>query len=87
MVRQRSGDADFIAVMDPGASDLTVTTVADLPDGVLGVEIAKPDGSKLIVLSAEASQTFEFAGHTLAGQLALLETSADGETTLVDVVE
>ena len=87
IVRQRATNADFISVMDPGATGLSASAVAGLPDGALGVEITKPDGTKLIILSAETPQTFEYAGHTITAQLALLETSADGETTLVDVVE
>ena len=87
IVRQRSRNADFVSVMDPGADGLVATAITGLPAGVLGVEIAVPSGSKAVVLSAEAPQTFEFAGHTITGQLALLEASAGGETTLVDVVE
>ncbi|MHC4562497.1 MAG: heparinase II/III domain-containing protein [Planctomycetota bacterium] len=70
----RTADADCVACLRP----------TDLPEGVLGVEVARADGAKDIVLSAEASQTFTYAGCEITGQVALLRVSSDGTTELVD---
>ena len=90
IIRKRARNADFVSVIAPAAGTdgpLAAGPVDNLPDGVLGAEIAKPDGSKTIVLSAEQSTAFEFDGVTIEGQLALLKTGPDGRTALVDVVK
>jgi len=89
ILRKAGRDADFVSVIDPvGEADsrLAVYPVSNLPDGVLGVEIIRPDGSKIIVLSAETPRTFRYDGKTITGQLALLRVTDDGDTELIDVV-
>jgi len=89
ILRKVGRDADFVSVIDPvgdPASRLAVRAVNEPPDGVLGVEIVRPDGSTDIILSAETARTFEFVGQSITGQLALLREVADGSIELVDVV-
>jgi hypothetical protein len=89
ILRKLGRDADFVSVIDPvGApgSRLAVRPLDEPPDGVLGVEIIRQDGSTDIILSAETPRSFEFAGHTVTGQLALLRVTDDGATELIDVV-
>jgi len=89
--RKAGRDVNFVSVMDPAAdagSRIAATPLDGLPDGVLGVELTRPDGLKDIVLSAETPQTLEFAGHAVAGQLVLLRTTPLATATqLVDTVE
>ena len=85
IVRAKADNADSVSVMSL-ADGLTVRRVDDLPDGVIGVEISRPDGHKDIVLSAEAPRTFAFAGLEIAGELALLRQAADGAISVVDAV-
>ena len=90
VLRKTGGDVDFVSVVDPaGDADnrLAVRAIENLPDGVLGVEIARLDGSKDIVLSAETSRTFQYAGQTITGQLSLLHITPDGAAELIDTVE
>ena len=89
ILRKAGRDADFVSVIDPvgnPGSRLVVRAVNEPPDGVLGVEIVRSDGSTDIILSAETARTFEFAGQSIMGQLALLREVADGPIELVDVV-
>jgi hypothetical protein len=83
IIRQRSRNADFVSVMDPDASGLIAAALTDLPAGVLGVELARPDGSRQIILSAETARAFTYAGVEVSGQVALLEMDAGG-VRLVD---
>jgi len=53
---------------------------------VLGVERVDADGTRWWVLSAEAAQTFRYAGQELTGQLALLKQAAGGEVEVVELV-
>jgi len=90
IVRKMATNADFVTVMDPASragGRISAELLADLPDGVLGVSIARPDGSQAIILSAETSQTFELAGLEITGRVALLRVSPDSEATLIDTVE
>ncbi|HDZ21895.1 hypothetical protein LCGC14_0019300 [marine sediment metagenome] len=89
IIRKRARNADFVSVIAPAAGadgPLAVGPVDNLPDGVLGVEITKPDGSKTIILSAETSRTFSYKGRKITGQLALLRIAADGAVELIDAV-
>ena len=89
IVRSRAKATDFVEVMSFGEEGSKVTScrLDDVPEGVLGVEVSQSDGTKNIVLSAESSGTFEYAGVRITGQLALLRIKADGTTELVDTVE
>ena len=89
IVRKTAANADFVSVIDPAPDGerLPAELIGDLPDGVLGVEIRRPDGTTDIVLSAETARTFAYAGHTITGQVALLRQSPDGTTALVDQTE
>jgi len=86
LLRSRGGDVDFVSVMG-FAEGLRARRLTDLPPGVLGVEIARPDGSKDVVLSAEAAQTLEYAGQSVSGRLVLLRISADGSAAVIETVE
>ncbi len=76
IVRKTASDADFVTVMNPVSNPESLTRALPLnglPDGILGVQLIKPDGSVYVVLSAEESRTFEFAGLEITGQLALVK--------------
>ena len=77
---------DFVSVMGFG-DKLTARRLDDLPEGLLGVEITREHRSKDIILSAKTVGTFEVAGVTFTGRLALLRTGPDGSTKLIDAVE
>ena len=90
LLRTTTADVDFVSVIDPatnGATPLDVERLTDLPEGVLGVAVTRPDGSRDIVLSAETARTFSYAGHDITARVALLRQGADGGTVLVDVAE
>jgi len=90
VLRTTTANADFVSVIDPvtnGAPPLDVERLTDLPDGVLGVAVTRPNGSKDIVLSAETARTFTYAGQDITGRVALLRQEANGSTVLVDVAE
>jgi len=87
IVRRRAARADFVGVIRPTDSldeSMTVRRLDALPDGLLGVEIARADGRKDILISAEQAGTFEVAGQSVTGQLALLRTTPDGGTSVVE---
>jgi len=90
IIRSNAESAGFVGVMSFGGEQgerISTRPVDDLPDGILGVEITRPDGTKHIVLSAETPGTFKYAGLKITGQLALLRVSPDGSTELIDTVE
>ena len=90
ILRATGRNVDFVGTMSFAAGDgrhVAVRRIEGLADGVLGVEITRPDGSKDIVLSADVAGTFEYAGQTITGQVALLRVSADGSAELVDTAE
>jgi len=84
ILRKHATNADFVTVMDPtsrAGGRISAELLADLPDGVLGVSIARPDGSQAIILSAETSQTFDFSGLEITGRVALVKVvPSDDET-------
>jgi len=87
ILRATGENVDFVGVMSfSGDEDgrISARRIEGLADGLLGVEIVRPDGSKDIVLSAETSCTFEYAGQTITGQVALLKVAPDGKCELVD---
>ena len=86
IVRKTATDVNFVSVIDPAATGkrLPAQLIGDLPAGVLGVEITRPDGSKDIVLSADAAKIFTYAGQTFTGQVVLLRDTVDGDTEIVD---
>ena len=86
IVRRTGTDVDFVSVMGFGEK-LLAGRLDDLPEGLLGVEITREDGSNDIILSAKTVGTFEVAGVTFTGRLALLRTGPDGSTKLIDAVE
>jgi len=85
IVRRNGTDVDFVAVMGL-TGGLAARRLDDLPAGVLGVGIAQADGSETLVLSAEASRTFRYAGQSITGQLVLLRREGDA-VTIVDTVD
>jgi len=87
ILRATGENVDFVGAMRFAADEdktAAVSRIEGLADGVLGAEIARPDGSKDIVLSAETPQTFEYAGIAIPGGLALLRVSPDGQCELID---
>jgi hypothetical protein len=88
LVRKQGNNVDFVDVLSfpPREEGREVRQVVDLPAGVLGVQLVAPDGTSQWVLSSEDSQTFEFKGQKITGQLALLEQNKGGTMKLVDVV-
>ena len=85
IVRKRGTDVDFVSVMVPAGVDSPIEArrLDDTPEGILGVELTRPDGTKQVVLSSETPRAFTYAGVAISGQLALLEITAEG-TRLVD---
>ena len=85
IVRRNGTDVDFISVMGL-TGGVTARRLDDLPAGVLGVGIAQADGTETLVLSAETSRTFRYAGRSIRGQLVLL--SREGDTvTVIETVD
>jgi len=87
ILRATGEDVDFVGVMSFSSDKdgrISASRIEGLPDGAIGVEIVRPDGSKDIVLSAETNCTFEYAGQTVTGQVALLKVAPDGKCELVD---
>ena len=88
LLRKRGENADFVDVLSfpARAAGQQFRQLTDLPAGVLGVERVDADGTRWWVLSAEAAQTFRYAGQELTGQLALLKQAAGGEVEVVELV-
>ncbi len=90
MLRATGKNVDFVVAASfpaDSAKAVSVSRLDGLADGVLGVQIARANGTKDIILSAETAGTFEYAGQTVTGQVALLRVQSGGECELVDVAE
>ena len=85
IVRTNTTDADFIVVMtlDSGSS---VKKLDGMPEGVIGLEIDRPNGGKDYLVSMEHSQKVSIAGTEVEGQLALVCVNQSGEITDLEVV-
>ena len=66
---------------------VVVHRLENLPPGLLGVEIRRPDGRTDLVVGAEKSGTFRIAGQEFQGQVALVCKAAGGRARIVDVAE
>jgi hypothetical protein len=87
MIRRKGKAADFVGVMQlVGGDEQKVTFLDDTPEGVLGIQVAEASGGKWMVLSAETSRTFDYAGYSISGQLALLHVGIYGGVDLGEVV-
>ena len=88
ILRQSGSDVNFVSTMSfPQRSGPVKTSrLDDMPDGVLGVAISRRNGTTDLVLSADRSKAFKYAGLSLEGELILLQKK-DGKVTLVDVMK
>ena len=80
ILRRHGTNTDFVTVTSfPEATDrITARRLMDLPDGLLGVEVARADGTTDVLVSAETSTTIDYAGCRADGQLVLLEKKRAG---------
>jgi len=85
IVRAHAGNTDFVSVIS-FAEGLAAERIDGLPEGVIGIRIARTDGRQDIVISADEPRAFTFAGKKIAGQLALLSQSVDGAISVVETV-
>ena len=88
IARSRSKSADFVSVIRIGNQQgLAVKRLADLPEGIVGIEIDKGDGVKDYLLSVETPRKITFAGKDLEGQLAFIRVQSDGTVTQLEVAK
>ena len=87
LLRARGKNADFVNVLSfPEGRRHQTRQLDDTPDGVLGVVLKQPDGTKDILLSADKPHTFRYAGHELSGQLVLLRKTRGGPVRVIATV-
>jgi hypothetical protein len=90
ILRKTGRNVDFVSVIDPAgeaSARINVRGVENLPEGVLSVEISRPDGSNDILLSAERPVTFEYEGMQLTGQVILMRNETGKQWEILDAVE
>jgi hypothetical protein len=90
IVRTKSKNANFVSVMTLGTTqdpEVKVKTMDEMPEGVMGLEIAHQDGSKEYLLSANTSRNFNVSDIQIKGQLALIRLDEKGEIKDTEVVE
>ena len=89
LVRKRGKDANFIDVLSfpDRESWKEVTVLGELPPGVLGVRLVAEDGTEQWVVSSAESKSFQLAGQTVTGRMALLEKKPSGQLKLIEQVQ
>ncbi|MHC4984714.1 MAG: heparinase II/III domain-containing protein, partial [Planctomycetota bacterium] len=88
VLRANGRSREFMAAIRTTDADCASCSAVDgLADGLMGIEIARADGSKDIVISAEQSGKHTACGVDFTGQVAMLRVTGDGPAELVDVAK
>ena len=89
LVRKRGKDATFVDVLSfPNRESWKkVELLGELPPGVLGVRLIAEDGTEQWVVSSAESKSFQLAGQTVTGRMALLEKKPSGQLKLIEQVQ